>query len=175
MVMKEDLAGGPLPSGKFGQNAAWWWIMVLALNLDAVMSFDQIAWAGVGAFLSADHSVGERASFLWIACGCESQDQRAGLGAIRVEARGTGKLRSFSDGGRGASSKGAIWGLRGNRGGPLTRPPVPRNPNSPPDPLTPLPLQGRRWIWKQVCGCGRQGGFSVRTTWRCSLGLGWTT
>jgi len=36
-VMKENLAGGPLPSGKFGQNAAWWWIMVLALNLDAVM------------------------------------------------------------------------------------------------------------------------------------------
>jgi hypothetical protein len=27
LVMKEDLAGGPLPSGKFGQNAAWWWIM----------------------------------------------------------------------------------------------------------------------------------------------------
>jgi hypothetical protein len=26
-----------LPSGKFGQNAAWWWIMVLAFNLDAVM------------------------------------------------------------------------------------------------------------------------------------------
>lgn len=36
-VMKEDLAGGKFPSGKFGENAAWWWIMVLALNLNAAM------------------------------------------------------------------------------------------------------------------------------------------
>jgi len=36
-VMKEDLAGGKLPSGDFGENAAWWWIMVLALNLDAAL------------------------------------------------------------------------------------------------------------------------------------------
>jgi hypothetical protein len=36
-VMKEDLAGGKLPSNDFGQNAAWWWIMVLALNLNAAM------------------------------------------------------------------------------------------------------------------------------------------
>ncbi len=36
-VMKEDLAGGKLPSGKFGENAAWWWIMILSLNLNAVM------------------------------------------------------------------------------------------------------------------------------------------
>jgi hypothetical protein len=50
-------------------------IMVLALNLNAVMSFDQIAWAGVGAFSPADHSVGEGASLLWIACGCQNEDQ----------------------------------------------------------------------------------------------------
>ena len=25
-VMKEDLAGRKLPSGKFGVNAAWWWV-----------------------------------------------------------------------------------------------------------------------------------------------------
>jgi len=25
--MKEDLAGGNLPSGAFGVNAAWWWII----------------------------------------------------------------------------------------------------------------------------------------------------
>ncbi len=37
LVMKEDLAGGKLPSGKFGVNAAWWQIMVLALNLAEVM------------------------------------------------------------------------------------------------------------------------------------------
>jgi hypothetical protein len=36
-VMKQDLAGGKLPSGDFGENAAWWWIMMLALNLNAAM------------------------------------------------------------------------------------------------------------------------------------------
>lgn len=34
-VMKEDLAGGRPPSGDFGENAAWWWIMILAFNLNA--------------------------------------------------------------------------------------------------------------------------------------------
>jgi len=36
-VMKNDLAGGTLPSGKFGVNAAWWQIMILALNLNSAM------------------------------------------------------------------------------------------------------------------------------------------
>lgn len=36
-VMKTDLAGGRLPSGDFGANAAWWWIMILALNLQTIM------------------------------------------------------------------------------------------------------------------------------------------
>jgi hypothetical protein len=36
-VMKQDLAGGKLPSKYFGENAAWWWIMILALNLNAAM------------------------------------------------------------------------------------------------------------------------------------------
>lgn len=36
-VMKDDLAGGRLPSGLFGANAAWWSIMILALNLNMVM------------------------------------------------------------------------------------------------------------------------------------------
>ncbi len=36
-IMKEDLAGGHLPSAKFGANAAWWGIMVLAFNLNSVM------------------------------------------------------------------------------------------------------------------------------------------
>ena len=35
--MKEDLAGGKLPSQLFGSNAAWWWVMVLAHNLNASM------------------------------------------------------------------------------------------------------------------------------------------
>ncbi|MFC1591262.1 IS1380 family transposase [Thermodesulfobacteriota bacterium] len=36
-VMKHDLAGGRLPSGDFGENAAWWWVMVLAYNLHAIL------------------------------------------------------------------------------------------------------------------------------------------
>lgn len=36
-VMKDDLAGGCLPSGKFGVNAAWWQIMQLAFNLSVAM------------------------------------------------------------------------------------------------------------------------------------------
>jgi len=36
-IMKEDLAGGRLPSGYFGVNAAWWQIMILALNLNSAM------------------------------------------------------------------------------------------------------------------------------------------
>lgn len=36
-VMKEDLSGGKLPSGYFGENAAWWWIMILAMNLNSAM------------------------------------------------------------------------------------------------------------------------------------------
>ena len=36
-AMKDDFAGGKLPCAGFGQNAAWWWIMILALNLNALM------------------------------------------------------------------------------------------------------------------------------------------
>jgi hypothetical protein len=36
-VMKEDLAGRKLPSSDFGENAAWWSIMVLAMNLNSAM------------------------------------------------------------------------------------------------------------------------------------------
>lgn len=36
-VIKEDLSGGKLPSDDFGENAAWWWIMILAFNLNALM------------------------------------------------------------------------------------------------------------------------------------------
>ncbi len=35
--MKGDLAGGKLPSGDFGENAAWWMFMILAYNLNAAM------------------------------------------------------------------------------------------------------------------------------------------
>jgi len=36
-IMKEDLAGGKLPTDDLGSNAAWWWIMILALNLNNAM------------------------------------------------------------------------------------------------------------------------------------------
>jgi hypothetical protein len=36
-IQKEDLAGGTLPSSSFGENAAWWLIMVLAFNLAAIL------------------------------------------------------------------------------------------------------------------------------------------
>ncbi len=36
-VMKEDLAGGHLPSARFGANAAWWGIMILTFNLNSLM------------------------------------------------------------------------------------------------------------------------------------------
>jgi hypothetical protein len=36
-VMKTDLAGGRMPAGRFGANAAWWTIMILAHNLNALM------------------------------------------------------------------------------------------------------------------------------------------
>jgi len=36
-VLKSDLAGGVLPSGYFGANAAWWWMAVISLNLLTAM------------------------------------------------------------------------------------------------------------------------------------------
>ena len=35
-IMKGDFAGGQLPSSKFGANAAWWAIMILSLNFQAL-------------------------------------------------------------------------------------------------------------------------------------------
>ena len=32
-VMKDELAGGRLPSDDSGKNAAWWWIMILGIIL----------------------------------------------------------------------------------------------------------------------------------------------
>jgi hypothetical protein len=43
-VMKEDLAGGKLPSSDFGENAAWWGIMILAFNLNSAIK--QLALGG---------------------------------------------------------------------------------------------------------------------------------
>ena len=43
-ILKDDLAGGRLPSGRFGANAAWWAIVVLAFNLNSAMK--QLALGG---------------------------------------------------------------------------------------------------------------------------------
>jgi len=42
-IMKTDLAGGLLPSGKLGANAAWWAVMILALNVNEVMKREALA------------------------------------------------------------------------------------------------------------------------------------
>ncbi len=36
-AVKNDFAGGHFPSGDFGENAAWWWITVLAHNFNVLM------------------------------------------------------------------------------------------------------------------------------------------
>ena len=36
-IMKDDFAGDKLPSGDFGENAAWWWFMILAMNMNTFM------------------------------------------------------------------------------------------------------------------------------------------
>jgi hypothetical protein len=36
-ILKEDFAGGTMPSNEFGANAAWWQVAILAMNLASVM------------------------------------------------------------------------------------------------------------------------------------------
>jgi hypothetical protein len=36
-VLKEDFAGGKMPSSEFGANAAWWAIAILAMKLASAM------------------------------------------------------------------------------------------------------------------------------------------
>jgi hypothetical protein len=52
-VMKEDLAGGRLPSRYFGVNAAWWHIMILALNLNSAMKRLVLGGTWVGKRMKA--------------------------------------------------------------------------------------------------------------------------
>jgi hypothetical protein len=35
--MKANLAGSRFPSSDYGENAAWWWIMILSLNIQTIM------------------------------------------------------------------------------------------------------------------------------------------
>lgn len=52
-IMKNDLAGGKLPSGEFGENAAWWGIMLLAFNLQRAMQRLVLGPSWVGKRLKA--------------------------------------------------------------------------------------------------------------------------
>ena len=52
-IMKEDLAGGKLPSSDFGENAAWWWIMILAFNLNSAMKQLVLRGSWVGQRMKA--------------------------------------------------------------------------------------------------------------------------
>lgn len=52
-VMKEDLAGGKLPSSEFGENAAWWWIMILAFNLNSALKQLVLEGSWVGQRMKA--------------------------------------------------------------------------------------------------------------------------
>jgi hypothetical protein len=52
-IMKEDLAGGKLPSSAFGENAAWWWIMILAFNLNSAMKQLVLGGSWVGQRMKA--------------------------------------------------------------------------------------------------------------------------
>ena len=49
-MLKEDLAGGRMPSGKFGANAAWWAIAVLAFNLNSAMKWLVLGGQWVSSF-----------------------------------------------------------------------------------------------------------------------------
>jgi hypothetical protein len=51
--MKRDLACGKMPSKYFGENAAWWWIMILALNLNAAMKMLVLGKAWVSKRMKA--------------------------------------------------------------------------------------------------------------------------
>jgi hypothetical protein len=46
-VLKEDFAGGKMPSNEFGANAAWWQIAVLAMNIASAMK--RVVLGGVWA------------------------------------------------------------------------------------------------------------------------------
>ena len=52
-VMKTDLAGGRMPSKLFGANAAWWAIMILAHNLNALIKRPVLGPAWVARRLKA--------------------------------------------------------------------------------------------------------------------------
>ena len=102
-VLKSDLAGGRLPSGLFGANAAWWAISVLAFNLNSAMKrlvlggqwvsrclktvrFALIALPGrvIWHAMRLNHPSGPGPSLIRVAAQGASED--SGLGCLAVSA-----------------------------------------------------------------------------------------
>ena len=52
-VLKHDLAAARMPSQLFGVNAAWWWVAVLAHNLNAIMKRHVLGTAWIEKRLKA--------------------------------------------------------------------------------------------------------------------------
>ena len=76
-ALKEDLAGGRLPSGQFGSNAAWWAITALSFNLNSAMK--RLALGGEWA---------------------SKRMKAVRFGVISLPVRATGRLRSQLNGGK---------------------------------------------------------------------------
>jgi hypothetical protein len=98
-VVKSDLAGGHLPSGRFGANAAWWAVTILSHNLNAAMKRLVLGkeWANQRMkalrfrLISLPGRVIRHARRLIIRLGAEAQALRAIITArqtIRALARG---------------------------------------------------------------------------------------
>jgi hypothetical protein len=98
-VVKNDLAGGHLPSGLFGANAAWWAVTILSHNLNAAMKRLVLGkeWANQRMkalrfrLISLPGRVIRHARQLIIRLGAEAQALRAIITArqtIRALARG---------------------------------------------------------------------------------------
>lgn len=52
-ILKSDLGAGQLPTGKFGANAAWWQIALIAFNLHVIMQTQVLGRTGLGQRLKA--------------------------------------------------------------------------------------------------------------------------
>jgi hypothetical protein len=52
-ILKNDFAGGTLPSGLFGANAAWWQIAIIAFNINSAMKQIVLGGAWVSSRMKA--------------------------------------------------------------------------------------------------------------------------
>ena len=108
-VLKSDLAGGRLPSGLFGANAAWWAISVLAFNLNSAMKRLERTVGGQaseGGALRPDRPTGP--------CDASRQevDHPSGPGPSLIRVAAQGAAEDIGAGCRAASSIGdPAWSI----------------------------------------------------------------